>query len=144
MVWKGQQPLKKLWKLTFTFEERFGSWNSACGIIRMIIVPIISLFFSSHVYKRLNNSPAMWPMLRIFPKAEEMYTFFTVRIFCLFLRSHIFILHVHTFYLNCHIPWKMILFIKLQNKPAVLFKFQLQHCTALIFSSCESRWLPQN
>lgn len=52
----------------------------------------------------LNNSPAMWPMWRIFPKAEEMYTFFTIWRFYLFLKSHFFILHVHRFYLNWHIP----------------------------------------
>lgn len=55
----------------------------------MIIVPIISLF-SSHVYKRLNNSPAMWPVLGIFPRAEEMYTFFTIRRFFFILEEPFF------------------------------------------------------
>lgn len=107
-------------------------------LLGWLLYPLSFFLFFPYIYKMLNNSPAMWPMWRIFPKAEEMYVFFTIWRFYLFLKSHFFILHVHRFYLNWHIPWKMILFIKLDNKSVVLFKFQLQHCTALNFSSCET------
>lgn len=141
MIWKGQLPLKKLSKLTFTFEEKFGSWNSACGIIRMIILHIISLFFPPMYIKGSITHQQYGQCWEYSPKMKKCTHSLLSGDFAYSWRA---IFHVHRFYLNWHIPWKIILYRKLYDKPVVIFKFQLQHCTALIFSSCESRWFPQN